>query len=215
MWTFWWVPIITCAFLLALPFWKSVQTDFPDGLVPLGPFPSDLLFRFLSSVFLFRTENGIFFFSLFSFFVHIVLESARISSRTLSFRGPSITTSMFAIFDRFLHIAFRLSSWVSFPGCCPLKRPVFIAGIEIIVPSFFCSTERQTISFNREKLPASPLRTVSCRYKDMRGFNSSEKWSCFLYNFPIHLDRELCHGEKYFVPLGVEAFHPFTLELDS
>ena len=32
------------------------------------------------------------------------------------------------------YIAFRISSRVSFPRCCLLKRPVFVAGIEIIVP---------------------------------------------------------------------------------
>ena len=31
-------------------------------------------------------------------------------------------------------VAFRISSRVSFPGCCPLKRLVFVAGIEIVVP---------------------------------------------------------------------------------
>ena len=47
-----------------------------------------------------------------------------------------IAISIFAIFDRFLCIALRISFWVSFSGSCFLKRPVFIAGIEIVVPSF-------------------------------------------------------------------------------
>ena len=43
---------------------------------------------------------------------------------------------MFSIFGRFLCIAFRLSFWVSFPGCS-LKRPGFVAGKEIVVPLIF------------------------------------------------------------------------------
>ena len=39
-----------------------------------------------------------------------------------------------AIFDSVLRIAFGISFGSSFLGCCPLKRPVFIAGIEIIDP---------------------------------------------------------------------------------
>ena len=42
---------------------------------------------------------------------------------------PLCAISMFSVFARFLSIDFRMSS---FPGCCPLKRLVFTAVIEIL-----------------------------------------------------------------------------------
>ena len=55
--------------------------DISGGLAPVRPFPP-FLSTFESR---FGKRNGIFFFSPVSLFVYIVLEAARISSRTLSF----------------------------------------------------------------------------------------------------------------------------------
>ena len=62
-------------------------------------------------------------------FCLIVLRAGRVSRPTMAFRGPLSTISMFSVFAWFFPIAFRIFSWVFFPGCCSLKRPVFIAGI--------------------------------------------------------------------------------------
>ena len=61
----------------------------------------------------------------------------------------------------------------SFPSCCTLKRHVFVAGIEIIVP-----------------------------YLVVQFSNTSSSGT-------------FCHGDKYFVPLGVEALHVVIHKLDS
>ena len=82
--------------------------DFPDRLVPLGPFP--LTSPFPSLFECLRGSSSV----PCSLFVYIVHEAARISSRTLSFRGRLIAISMFSIFDRLLRVAFAISGWVFF-----------------------------------------------------------------------------------------------------
>ena len=62
-------------------------------------------------------------------FCLIVLGAGRVSWPTLAFRGPLSTISIFSVFAWFFPMAFRISPWVFFPGCCTLKRPAFIAGI--------------------------------------------------------------------------------------
>ena len=95
----------------------------------VSPFPSRSECLLVSKV-----ERDLLLFLFPHFFFLIVLEIARISSRTLAFRGSLSTIYMFAVFARFYSIAFRISSWVSFPSSCPFKRPGFVAGIEIMVP---------------------------------------------------------------------------------
>ena len=43
---------------------------------------------------------------------------------------------MCSVFARILSVAFRISFWVLSSGFYSVKRPVFVAGIELFVPYF-------------------------------------------------------------------------------
>ena len=63
--------------------------------------------------------------------------------------------------------------------CCVLKRPVFIAAIELIVPYFLRN-------ITVDQYFQSPLLLSSLYLADtkpMKSFGSLEKWSCLLYTF--------------------------------
>ena len=155
-------PVIACGFLLALPLldmsavWFIFLTDwYLWGPLPLiSPFSVSVR---VSCRFDLRTGSSAFPCSLF---VYIMFEAARISSRTVSFRGPLMTISMFAKFDRVLCIAFRISSRVSFPCCCSLKRRLMSLMFLLNMMGGPCLSIENKCRFS--------FWTVSCRYKPMK-----------------------------------------------
>ena len=145
--------------------------------------------------------------------VYIVLEAARISTRTLAFPSPWMTNSMFSNLDRFLCIAFGIFFWVSFPGCCPLKRPVFITGIQMIVPHFLLDMAAdhffQSRITGRFSFLDCILQIQTHERPKFPGEMELLLEQVFLYIFIGYF----CHGQKCSVPLGVEALHVVILQM--
>ena len=116
------MPLIACGFLLALPL--LTNGSIPAGLTIL----TDSYLWVLSHWYLLSVSFG---------------ESFRFGSRTgLSYTNLLANTGLSRSTEHNLHLfglcsfpfhCFFVCSWVSFPGICSLKGPVFIAGIEIIV----------------------------------------------------------------------------------
>ena len=94
------------------------------------------LFRHLSTSISFHWKGEratcLFLFSFFPFLLESCLklhEPPRWPSRSTKYNFH-----VFSVFASILSIAFRTSFWVPFPSCCSFKIPVFVAGIEIVVP---------------------------------------------------------------------------------
>ena len=114
----------------SIPVYSTLHTDWYLWDLSLGSLPLPSPFgRLLGS----EVQRDLPLF-LSAFVVEVVLEAAPISSRTLFFRGPLSTISIFSVFARCLSVVFKISSWVSCPGCCSLKSTVFIADMEIHCP---------------------------------------------------------------------------------
>ena len=87
-----------------------------------GSLPSDISsVSFPVSRFGSGTGSSSFPFSLFFFCVNRDQSCTNFLAH-IAFRGPLSTISIDSVFARFLSIAYRISSWVSFPSCCSLKR---------------------------------------------------------------------------------------------
>ena len=121
----------------------------------------------------------------------------------------------FSIFDLFSCIDVRISFWVSFPRCWPLKRCVFIAGTEIIVPYFLLDITADHFFSSRVTGRYSFLDCILHRQSHKR-FKFSREMELLLVQMLQYVFIEMfCDGEKYFVPLGVDTLHVVILQLYS
>ena len=149
-----------------------------------------------------------------SLFAYIVFEAARISQRTVSFRGPLSTISIFC--DLWSFLAHRLQNFLLtfLSRRLPLKRPVVNVNTEIIVPYFLLNITAK--HFFQSKI-SDCCSFLDCIVQIQKPWEVSIPWrngSASCTNFQYIFIGNFCHEEKYFVPLGVDALRVVILQLD-
>ena len=132
-------------------------------------------------------------------FVGIVFDAARISSRTLTFRGPlspiSNFRSLLLCFP--LPLGFLSDSVSDFLWLLPLKKPAIDAGIELCFPNFLLHKLANLLC---QSSITGQFTFLDREDNAMRGVQSSELWSCLCTYFPIYLHRELLSWRQVLRP---------------